>query len=85
MSSNRGYKIRSYTSGHSKDGSEYKNFALTVPNDIAERVPNGMTFVPRMTNEGLLYEPVDQAQPHLPAWARTGKNGKKSERAAASE
>jgi hypothetical protein len=70
MSSNRGYKIRHYTNGKSKDGTQYKNYALTVPNEIAEAVPEGLTFVPRMTDDGLLYEPVHQAKTKLPAWAQ---------------
>lgn len=74
VSSNRGYKIRSYTNGKSKDGAQYKNYALTVPNEIAEAVPEGLTFVPRMTDDGLLYEPVHQAKTALPAWAQM-KNG----------
>ena len=76
--SNRGYKIRSYTNGKAKDGTQYTNYALTVPNEIAEAVPNGMTFVPRMTDDGLLYEPVDQAKPNLPAWAKNGNQQQKS-------
>lgn len=74
MSSNRGYKIRSYTNGKSKDGVQYTNYALTVPNEIAEAVPDGLTFVPRMTDDGLLYEPVHQAKTDLPAWAQKESN-----------
>jgi hypothetical protein len=80
MSSNRGYKIRSYTNGKSKDGAQYKNYALTVPNEIAEAVPEGLTFIPRMTDDGLLYEPVHQARTELPAWAQNSQGSKKTSR-----
>ena len=73
--SSKGYKIRAYTNGKAPDGSRYKNYALTVPNDIAEAIPNGITFIPRMTDDGLLYEPVDQAKQDLPPWAKNGQVG----------
>lgn len=69
----RAYKIRSYRNGVSKKkGIEYTNYCLTVPFEIAEALPDGMNFVPRMTEEGLLYEPVAHAQPRLelPEWAK---------------
>lgn len=66
----RGYKIRSYVSGRAKDGSEYKNYSLTVPTNIAESLPKGITFIPKMTDDGLLFEPSSQMAPQkLPAWA----------------
>lgn len=74
----RAYKIRSYKNGHSKKkGVDYTNYSLTVPFEIAEALPDGMAFVPRMTDEGLLYEPFQNAHPQveLPAWAQTGQNG----------
>lgn len=66
----RGYKIRYYVSGKGKDGVEYRNYSLTVPSDIAENIPNEMQFIPRMTKEGLLFEPVDKRAIELPDWAK---------------
>jgi hypothetical protein len=74
----RGYKIRHYISGRSKNGDhEYKNYSITVPNDIAENLPSGMTFIPRMCDSdsdgvnGLLFEPINQARGiKLPTWAQ---------------
>ena len=66
----RSYKIRQY-SGTARNGTKYKNYSLTVPNDIAEHLPDGLTFVATMTEEGLLYQPqslVDH-QIQLPSWA----------------
>jgi hypothetical protein len=74
----RAYKIRAYINGRSKkNGNEYKNYSLTVPFEIAEALPDEMTFVPRMTDDGLLYEPVQQskAKVELPEWAKNGRNG----------
>lgn len=72
MPSQRGYKIRMYVNGRTKNGKEYKNYSLTVPNDIAERLPKDITFVPRMTDEGLLYVPTQnsESQVELPEWAK---------------
>jgi hypothetical protein len=75
----KGYKIRSYISGKAKDGTEYKNFSLTVPTSIAESLPEGITFVPKMTKDGLLYEPIDQATTiELPDWAKKGNGNRKN-------
>jgi hypothetical protein len=78
MSANRGYKVRSYINGKkSPKGSQYINYSLTVPIEIAEAIPDGMQFIPRMCDEGLLYEPVQQAHKPLPAWAeQNGTRGK---------
>lgn len=75
----KGYKIRQYVNGRSKKGDEYTNYSLTVPNEIAEALPEDITFRARMTDEGLLYEPVtDQPRTpiELPDWAKQ-QNGKK--------
>jgi hypothetical protein len=71
-----GYKIRSFTTGKSKGGSEYKAFSLTVPSDIATALPENMTFIPRMTDEGLLYVPSTKPEGalELPEWAKTESN-----------
>lgn len=72
-----GYKIRSYVNGKSKKDVEYKNYSLTVPNEIAEALPQGLTFSPRMTKEGLLYVPVTETETtiELPDWAKEEQSG----------
>jgi hypothetical protein len=79
MSPARGYKIRQYVNSRAKNGTEHKNYSLTVPGEIAEALPPDLKFVPRMTDEGLLFIPLNQAnqQIELPNWAKEG-NGKKS-------
>ena len=64
------YKIRSYVNGKSKKGHEFRNYSLAVPSEIAEALPDGITFVPRMTDEGLLYAPVTRMGATLPDWAK---------------
>lgn len=66
----KGYRVRSYANGTGKNGREYKVYLLTVPNDIAERIPKGVEFIPRMTEDGLLYEPAQTATVELPEWAK---------------
>jgi hypothetical protein len=75
------YKIRSYVNGKSKEGKQFKNYSLTVPNSIAEALPKDIKFVPTMTEEGLLYQPVTGSQEivKLPKWAQGKNGGKKSE------
>lgn len=70
----RGYKIRYYVSGKGKGGVEYKNYSLTVPSEIAENIPKDKQFIPRMTKEGLLFEPVDERTVELPDWATGEQN-----------
>ena len=71
------YKIRKFVSNRSKAGTEYMNYSLTVPNDVAEALPDGMKFVLTITDDGLLYIPQAHAaeQMKLPNWARSN-NGK---------
>jgi hypothetical protein len=73
MATQRGYKVRSYVNGSTKKGKEYRNYMITVPTDIAEALPDNLTFIPKMTDEGLLYAPVTQSNSaiELPAWARS--------------
>jgi hypothetical protein len=74
MAQQRGYKIRHYVNGSTKAGKEYKNYSLTVPNHIAEALPNNLTFEAVMTDEGLLYKPTTNVQNtaiELPSWAQS--------------
>jgi hypothetical protein len=77
MTLQRAFKLRSFVNGKGKKGQEYIHYSLTVPNEIAERIPDGMMFVPRMTEEGILYEPKQPAQEQieLPEWAQANDNG----------
>lgn len=64
----RSYKIRNSVAGPG----QRKVYRLTVPPDIAEALPADVEFEPELTEEGLLYRPVDAraAKPDLPSWAK---------------
>ena len=65
----RAYKIR-----HSLAGpGQRKVYRLTLPPELAEAIPPDQEFVPELTEEGLLYRPVDAAKPDLPSWAKPVK------------
>jgi len=72
------YKIRRYENGAAKKtGKTFVNFSLTVPNHIAETVPDGMVFECEMTNDGILFRPaVPETVTDVPAWAQPNTNGK---------
>lgn len=79
MSAQRGYVIRHYVNGRAKHrDSEWKNYSITVPSEIAEALPSDLKFIPRMTEQGLLYEPVKQTQTkiELPDWAKKESENK---------
>lgn len=75
----RGYKIRFYVSGKGKDDIEYRNYSITVPSEIAEALPKDIQFLPKMTGEGLLFEPVDHRQIELPEWAQQASHQEHSQ------
>lgn len=76
----KNYKIRRYENGAAKKtGKSFVNFSLTVPNHIAEAVPEGVVFEPEMTEDGILYRPVvAETVEKVPAWAQpaAAANGK---------
>ena len=76
------YKIRRYENGAAKKtGKTFVNFSLTVPNHIAETVPDGMVFECHMTSEGILFAPsVPETVTDVPAWAQPNTNGKPKKR-----
>lgn len=59
---NRLYEIRSSTSGSPKR----TVYRLTVPREIAERVPDQQKFEVELNEDGLLYRRV--VQEILPSW-----------------
>ena len=73
----RTYKIVRYQqSKNKKTGKPYLHFSLTIPTEIAEKLPEGMQFQIELTDEGILYRPIGQTNDVvdlLPAWA-TGES-----------
>jgi hypothetical protein len=64
----RTYKIRHSMAGPSGDRRVYR---LTVPPEIATAIPEDTEFEPVLTEDGLLYRPVEsRPEPELPSWAR---------------
>lgn len=45
---------------------------LTVPAPIAQQIPDGSEFIPEITDEGLLYRPVNVPPGNGPRWLREG-------------
>lgn len=65
------YKIRSFQNGANKKGQPFVNYSLTLPREIAERVPADVAFTCEFTEEGVLYRYVGESAPSpVPAWAR---------------
>lgn len=64
----RTYKIRKSQAG---SGGKQTVYRLTVPPEIATRVPDDTEFVPEMTEDGLLFRPVaSRPEPDVPSWAK---------------
>lgn len=77
----RTYKIRSFSNGKNRQGEPFVNYSLTIPSQIAEKLPREMQFYCELTPDGLLFRPVppDQEQVVLPPWAVT-ENGAEPEK-----
>lgn len=61
-----GYKIQ-----QSKKSNGYESYSITVPQEIARMVPEGMKFVFQIAEEGILLRPlrtVEDELPPRPAW-----------------
>jgi hypothetical protein len=66
----RTYKIRHSVAGTN----QRKVYRLTVPPDLAEAIPNDQEFVPELTEDGILFRPVESApEREVPAWAKRAK------------
>jgi hypothetical protein len=77
MATNRTYKIRRFTNGQSRDGQKFTNFSLTIPAAIAEKLPVDMLFECELTEDGILFRPVQEPATtvELPSWAQPGDEG----------
>lgn len=76
----RTYKIRSFSNGKNRQGEPFVNYSLTIPSQIAEKLPKEMQFYCELVPDGLLFRPVppEQEQIVLPPWAVT-ENGSEAE------
>jgi hypothetical protein len=64
----RVYKIRQSKSGPTKR----TVYRLTVPPQIATKLDPEIDFTVELTEEGILYRPVEEAR-EMPSWARRKK------------
>jgi hypothetical protein len=72
------YKIRKFESGTSKSGSSYVNYSVTIPREVAEKLPKDVAYECELTEDGILFRPSAQKQEtELPTWAKDAGNGDK--------
>lgn len=72
------YKIRKFESGTSKTGSSYVNYSVTIPREVAEKLPKDVEYECELTEDGILFRPSAQKQEsELPKWAKDTTNGDK--------
>lgn len=75
----RTYKIRQFQNGRNKTtGEAYINYSLTIPSEIATKLPPDLQFACSIDDEGLHFRPVEEtAEPQeMPTWAKANANGK---------
>jgi hypothetical protein len=68
----RSYKIRKFQNGRNSKGDAFWNYSLTIPTDIATKLPMDRQYTCELTKEGILFKPVETEAPpvELPAWAQ---------------
>jgi hypothetical protein len=73
----RTYKIRKFQNGRNQKGEPYINYSLTVPTEIAERLPEDIQYACSMDEKGLHFVPVESTTKPVetPSWAKRA-NGK---------
>ena len=74
MINEKTYKIRTFRNGKRKSGEPFLNYSLTIPTNIARELPNDMKFYCDLTEEGILFRPVDESEiegANLPDWAKS--------------
>lgn len=75
--SDKTYKIRKFVNGRRKTGEPFTNYSLTIPVQIAEKLPDGIRFTCELTDEGILFRPavrVEDDAISLPSWAKQNGN-----------
>ena len=73
----RTYKVRKFQNGRSKDGTAYMNYSLTIPTEIAERLPPDIQYACTLDEDGIHFTPVESTTRPVetPSWALP-QNGK---------
>lgn len=68
----RSYKIRRFQNGKNGDGKPFFNYSITIPTEIATKLPEGMQYVCYIDEEGIHFKPMEEGTPpvELPEWAQ---------------
>lgn len=68
----RSYKIRRFQNGKNGDGDPFWNYSITIPTNIATKLPPDMQYACEVTEQGILFTPAEAAEApvELPAWAQ---------------
>jgi hypothetical protein len=67
----RSYKIRRFQNGKSSSGKPFFNYSLTVPTEIALKLPDDQTYECELVERGILFVPSGSNEPvDLPEWAQ---------------
>lgn len=68
----RSYKIRRFQNGKNSRGESFWNYSITIPTDMAVKLPKDVQYVCELTAEGILFKPMEggTAPTELPAWAQ---------------
>jgi hypothetical protein len=80
------YKIRKFQNGKNKKGDPFINYSLTIPSNVAESLPEDITFSCELTEDGILFRPAspESESVNLPSWAEKNGNGNGASVAASS-
>lgn len=72
----RTYKIRKFQNGRSIKGEPYMNYSLTIPTEIAEKLPPDLQYACTLDEQGIHFTPVESTMTPVetPSWAQP-KNG----------
>lgn len=71
------YKIRRFQNGKNAAGDPFINYSLTIPSEIAQKLPGDMLFNCELTDKGILFTPATPGEDdiELPAWVQNGAQG----------
>lgn len=78
----RTYKIRKFVNGRGAKGQSYTNYSLTVPTEIAERLPEDIQYACTLDETGIHFAPVTSGSAAIetPSWAKPQNGGGKPQR-----
>ena len=66
----RSYRIAAHAQPKDKGREGAQSFTLTVPPKIARLIPAEQEFAPELTEDGILYRPVENTVKEVPSWIK---------------